>query len=392
MGDNDSFSSSTTQSWGSRLMDSIKSVGIGFLVFLGSFVLLWWNEGRSVQTYKSLKEGKGAVVSIQADKIDAANAGKLVHVSGGVTALGELRDTQFGVAVKDKIALKTSVEMYQWKESCSSQTEKNLGGSQTTKTECTYSKDWAANAIDSSKFKKPTGHKNPPMNFRSTTQVAKNAKLGAFDLPQNLASSLSSFSKLELEQDTLQKIRSKSSKKAAIVGDSVYVGADENAPELGDYKIEFEKLDPTTASVVAVQQNASFAPYNAKAGDSIYMISEGNVTAEAMFKSAQASNATLTWILRFVGWLAMTIGLTMVFKPFTTLLDVVPFLGSIFGAGIGFASGIVSFALALLTIAVAWLFYRPLLSIILIAVGVGAVILYRQRAAAKKQAASAPTA
>jgi hypothetical protein len=53
--DNDSYSESTTESWGSRLMGSIKGVAFGLLLFFAAFFVLWWNEGRSVETYKSLQ-------------------------------------------------------------------------------------------------------------------------------------------------------------------------------------------------------------------------------------------------------------------------------------------------------------------------------------------------
>ena len=59
----DTFSVTSSQSWGGRLMESIKSVLVGFVFFIASFPLLFWNEGRAVQTAKSLKEGLGAVVS-----------------------------------------------------------------------------------------------------------------------------------------------------------------------------------------------------------------------------------------------------------------------------------------------------------------------------------------
>ena len=94
----------------------------------------------------------------------------------------------------------------------------------------------------------------------------------------------------------------------------------------------------------------------------------------------------MTWILRLVGWLMMTIGLSMLFKPLSTLLDVLPILGSIMSFGTGLASAIAAFALSLVTIAIAWFFYRPVLSLILIGVVVGVVVFMRQRGAAKKAA------
>ncbi|MCS6971883.1 MAG: TMEM43 family protein, partial [Leptospiraceae bacterium] len=112
--------------------------------------------------------------------------------------------------------------------------------------------------------------------------------------------------------------------------------------------------------------------YRTKNGETILMIQPGIIPAQQMFQTAEESNQTMTWILRFVGVILMFIGLKMILTPLETLLDVVPILGSIVGVGISLAAGVVAIVLSLITIAIAWLFYRPVLSIILIAVGVGA--------------------
>ncbi len=67
----DTFSVTSSKSWGGRLMESIKSVLVGFVFFIASFPLLFWNEGRAVQTAKSLKEGLGAVVSVASDAVQS---------------------------------------------------------------------------------------------------------------------------------------------------------------------------------------------------------------------------------------------------------------------------------------------------------------------------------
>ena len=39
----------TTESWGSRLGNSIKGVLFGLALFIGGFPVLFWNEGNSVK-------------------------------------------------------------------------------------------------------------------------------------------------------------------------------------------------------------------------------------------------------------------------------------------------------------------------------------------------------
>ena len=54
----DSFSEVSSQSWFGRLGNAIKSVLLGIILFVVSFPLLWWNEGRAVHTAQGLTELK----------------------------------------------------------------------------------------------------------------------------------------------------------------------------------------------------------------------------------------------------------------------------------------------------------------------------------------------
>src|SRR5262245_25115670 len=111
----DTFTETTSQGWLSRLMGSIKSVLVGLVLFVVAFPILFWNEGNSVKTAKSLEEGAGVVVTVAADSVAAANDGKLVHLNGEATTTETLADDEFGVSV-NAIKLIRGVEMYQWDE------------------------------------------------------------------------------------------------------------------------------------------------------------------------------------------------------------------------------------------------------------------------------------
>ena len=39
----------TTTGYGTRVGNSFKAIGSGFLLFIAGTALLWWNEGRAVQ-------------------------------------------------------------------------------------------------------------------------------------------------------------------------------------------------------------------------------------------------------------------------------------------------------------------------------------------------------
>jgi hypothetical protein len=71
----DTFSVTTRTSWFSRIGSSIVGVPIGLLMLIAACVGLFWNEGRAVQTARSLAEGKGLVISVDPATVDAANEG-----------------------------------------------------------------------------------------------------------------------------------------------------------------------------------------------------------------------------------------------------------------------------------------------------------------------------
>jgi hypothetical protein len=332
-----------------------------------------------VQTARSLAEGSGAVVSAGADSVDAANDGKLVHVSGPVTADSGLSDPDFGIAAQG-LRLSRSAEMYQWKEESKSETTKKLGGGEETVTTYSYSKVWDDSQIDSSDFKKPDGHQNPSMAIHSRTFQIPEGKLVAFDLDTPVLDRIEGDKNFSLTADQSAAIKAAytGTKPLSIVDGKIYLGNDNTTPALGDYRIGYELAPLGVVSIVARQAGSRFESYQTQAGDALLMVDTGNVPAEKMFADAVSANTLITWLLRGAGLLLLTIGFALFLSPIGVILDVIPFLGSLARLG----TGIIAFVLAILvgttTIAIAWFWYRPLLAIGILAAGViAAVIVYR---------------
>lgn len=360
----DQFTEVTNQSWFGRIKDTFFGAIFGVLLLGIAVAVLFWNEGRTVKREQALKEGAGVVVSVAADKIDAANEGKLVHLSGLADTQETLSDPEFNVSVK-AIRLKRTVEMYQWQEQSKSETKKKLGGGTETVTTYTYSKAWRDSLVNSGSFKNPEGHQNPAvMQYQSTSANASAVTLGAFRLSPALISAITSFA--ALPKDALPA----PSGNMRAMPDGYYIGADLNAPAIGDYKISYSVVMPTDVSVVAKQVKDTFEAYSAKSGDTIALLETGTHSAAEMFKTAQEENAMIKWALRVVGVIVMFIGCSMMVKPLSVLADVIPPLGSLVGFASGLAAFFVSATFSLMTISVAWIFYRPLLGIALL---VGAV-------------------
>lgn len=374
----DSLREVTSVSWFGRIRRSLAGLLFGLLLVLAMVTLLFWNEGRAVQTALSLAEGAGIVVSAGSEAAEPANEGKLVHVTGPVTASAVPADPDFGVSVQG-VRLSRTAEMFQWKEEKRSETVKKLGGGEETVTTYSYSKVWDEDAINSSSFKQPDGHQNPTKEIDSRRFQIPDGKLGAFVLNEPVLNRIGGDRKFAITTDQAAAIDAAYTgwKKVSVVGDNIYLGFNSTTPAIGDYRISYELAPLGVISVIGKQAGDQFAPYKTLAGDSLLMVDTGDVPAEKMFADAVSFNSLVTWILRAVGILMMAAGFSLLLSPFGVLFDVIPFLGSI--ARIG--TGIISFALAILvgtaTIAIAWFWYRPLLSAGILAAGViAALIVY----------------
>ncbi len=386
----DQVSEVTSQGWLSRIGESIKGLLFGGVLFLAAFPLLWWNEGRAVQTYKSLQEGRGAVVSVQAEKADAANEGRLVHLSGLATTQETLTDPVFGV-VAQAIRLNRKAETYQWVETKKSENRKKLGGGEETVTTYSYSKDWSDRRVDSSDFKEPSGHANPAsLPFETESWQAQRVTLGGFQLSGGLTGSIRRSVEVAFTQAGLDGLPGAVKTKARLSASALYIGGDPSAPSVGDARISFSKVPPADVSVIAQQLGAGLAPFQTKAGDALEMLEAGVVTADLMFKSAEQANTIMTWVLRGVGFLVMFFGVTMLLRPIRVVADVVPFFGTLVGMGLGLIAFAVAAPLSLLTIAIAWIASRPALGVTLVLVACAGFGWLIARFARQKRMTPAP--
>ncbi|NJN66634.1 MAG: hypothetical protein HC884_07905 [Chloroflexaceae bacterium] len=387
----DQITEVTSEGCGGRLIGSIQGIVIGFIGILIAVVLLFWNEGRAVQTYRSLKEGAGSVVPANATEVNPANEGKLVHMTGQATTNETLTDSTFGVAASNVIKLVRKVQMHQWVEHQQTETVKKVGGGTETRTTYTYSKEWSSTAHDSGSFKEPSGHQNPLMEYKDETQMANAVTMGAFTLSPGLVGSISGGESLAVTAPPTLPGRN-----VTLENGGLYIGSGSpQTPQVGDYRVTFEVVRPATVSVIAQQVGTSFRPYQTKAGDPLEMLKMGAVGADQMFEEAQQSNTVLTWILRVVGLIIMVVSVGALFKPIEVLADVIPFLGDLVGLGLGLVSFAIGLTLSLMVIAVGWIFARPILGIVLLVVALaiaGAAVFFGMQMRKGREAGSSQPA
>ena len=265
-----SFTETTSVSWFGRLRNSVGGVVIGLVLIIGMVVLLFWNEGRAVTTARSLAEGAGAVVSVGADAVEAANEGKLIHVSGTVTTDSAPSDDDFAISAPG-VRLVRNVEMYQWKEESHSETTKKLGGGEETITTYTYSKEWDDSPINSGAFKQPSGHQNPEMDVRGRSFQIPEGKLGAFNLDQPVLDGIGGDQPMAIKPDQAAAIDAAyaGTKKVSIDNGRIYLGWNPSSPAIGDYRISYEVAPLGVISVIGQQQGSQFQAYQTIAGDQL---------------------------------------------------------------------------------------------------------------------------
>ncbi len=415
-----------TTGYGTRVGNSFKAIGTGFILFCIGTALLWWNEGRTVKTEKMLEEVGGNYVEMEnPNKKDASLDGELICGTALATTEDSLSDAQFGVGAK-AIALHRKVEYYQWVESSEEKSEDKLGGKEVTTTTYTYSKKWVSTPVESSEFKDPAyQNKNTVLTtIEESDQYAENVSFGAYKLNETLIHRISSSEGLDLaisedllkdldknaqvayerfygtkktvskavEQPAETAVLSDSAKAVAdslkAVNDSIiknavnkkdfeyvhqagnvlYFGRVPGSPEVGDVRVTFEKVVPAKVTVMAVVDGDSFKPYKAENGKRFQTLVMGKRSGDDIIEADKEANNMWLWLLRGIGVLLVIGGLKGIFGFLETILKVVPFIANIFGWGVGVVCTIIGVAWSLIVIAIAWLFYRPILGITLLVI------------------------
>ena len=387
------YTETTTTGYGTRVGRSFRGIGSGIVLFLAASALLWWNEGRAVKTDKMLDEAEGAYVEMEnPNKKDASLEGELICGTAMATTEDSLVDNVYGIGAK-AISLQRTVEYYQWVEHEKSKSEDKLGGKEVTTTTYTYTKEWTVKPVQSSEFKDPAyqGKNTVLMTVEPEDQWAENVSFGAYKLNESLIHSISSKEPMELSgiSTDLMKQLEKNTKVAyemangkqvvdqvvdMVTSDStynyvhrdgnvLYFGRTPGSPQVGDVRVTFEKVVPAKVTIIAQVSGDTFKPYKAKNGKRFQRLVMGQKDASEIFESEHKANSMWLWALRILGIMLVISGLKGIFGFLETLLKVVPFLASILGWGVGVVCTVMGVVWSLIIIAIAWLFYRPILGI-----------------------------
>lgn len=391
---NNTYRETTSTSWFGRLKQALTGILVGLILVAASLILLFWNEGRAIKTYRALTEGAGSIISVDTAKVDPANEGKLIHIAGPFTPKGTPTDADLGVAAEGAVRLLRKVEMYQWTEKSRSETRTKLGGGEETVTTYEYSKDWSSEPVNSAKFKVPDGHANPAMPIKSNDFVVASGDLGAFSLTGDQIGGLGDRKPVALVDADAARIKDRvaPTRSGRLDQGRVFIGYNLDQPWIGDLRISYEAAALPELSAAGAQKGNGLVDYVTSNGQTIFLTQAGIVSAAQMFADAQTGNTVVTWVLRAVGLMMLLIGFTLILRIFGVAGDVIPVFGDIVRFGTGLIAFLLTALLGSLAIALGWFYYRPLWGVAIVAVGILIAGFLWHRGKARVRTAPVPAA
>ena len=360
----------------------------GIILVVSSFPLLYWNEGRAIQSEVALgEEGSGVHSLTNPSQVDPANEGKLVHVTGRATTEEVLSDAEFGIS-EQAIWLERTAQIYQWHEDpqlTRDRTPVLPDSNQRVQRQFTfddlYWKSWSLEPVASDHFIFPmsvhttprVSHKNPavtPFWKAGHGWTAREVRLGGYILPPALVSQIDAREPIPINTALLDRVPAPLRQQLQIREGFFYNGRltclylardpSQSEVQIGDIRFSFRVIRPAVVSILARQVNKSFMPFTASNGTELFRLIMGEQSASSMFDIQQAESSSSAWGLRVVGFGLLFFGLVICLQNTVDKVLVTP--------------AAIAFLLTLCTIAAAWMTHRPFVALSLLAVA--AVVTY----------------
>jgi hypothetical protein len=367
----DMFEDVGYKSFGDNLLESVKGVLVGLVLFFVSFPLLWWNEGR-VDPSSIAK----TAVQVKADASDGPE-GKLVAVTAPLTPDGTLGDDEL-LQPGPYVRLEREVEMFAWVERVEKEEKKQVGGGSKVITRYFYEKKWTTHPESEESFEHPEGHENPRLTWSAQTWRAEAAKVGGYTID---------LGEIQLPPARPVALSAKNVKgEGRLVGNFLFLGKGTlEAPALGDVRISFRAIEGgRQVTAYGEKRGATLTTYVHQGKHALYRAVDG--THQEAVATLHNEHTTLTWVLRLVGFLFMWLGLALMLGPLHAAFDILPFLGSTSR----FLAGVVLFPVALVltgvTVLTSILAHNPYLLLAVVIGALGGGLFWVLRARARKRA------
>lgn len=211
----------------------------GLLIALGAAG--WFNRER-IAGLLERGDAKSMAIVVAAGRVDPANEGRRVRLSGSLEIGGPARDEQLGVSAKAAVLLR-KVEMYQWRERCSGE-------------DCSYEAVWSQQPVDSRRFRRPEGHDNPPQRLLDARFDSDRIRLGAFSVGADLVAAQAASTELPVHVAELAPNLAASFSDANGV---LYAGGDPAQPKVGEVRVSYRIVPPGGVALSGVQHGSNLA-------------------------------------------------------------------------------------------------------------------------------------
>lgn len=328
------------------------AIGIfGLILMLAGSGALFWNEWRSATATATLIAGERALVTASLDRVPPEGTSGLVHLAGPARPSGPVADPLFPLTT-DALRLDRVVEMYQWREF-----SQGTGDNRTDN----YEAVWAEGRIPSERFRDRMRHTNPPApGIASARLYPDEVALGAYAVAPAL------LDRLPASEPVAAPGREVFVEGRVLRGEgSAFLTGSATRPEIGDVRVRFNAVPVGEISVLAGLDGSTLRPWTAPNGGLIAMAEPGLRTANQMFATAYRENALWTWAVRVAGTLGIFVGFSILLGHIARRVPPLADLQAKIKGPIAFT---LALAWALAVIAIAWVIFRPLLSLGLVAV------------------------
>jgi len=362
-----------------RIINSFVGALVGILLFLGSFLVLFINEGR-----ENLAEYARESDVFDPQSLPGAN--ELIFVIDMMDA--ETYATDDYLNDQSFIYLERQVYFYGYEEEEKRETRENFGGSETEVTTYSYHKKWLEDPQKQSTFRGDSLERPDPISDYDQwieemppreTNVAETMTIGGTPV----ASSQLTFSEakdLDLSEELIDKtfLNDNESVQSGVIYRSNRTGTSTpETPEIGDVKIVFKVITNADRGIyLGAYEAGVLVPFHTEKDQVIHRFFQGVESREGAIDILQGEYESALWTMRLIGFLMMFMGLLLVGKPVFVLISVIPLFSRI-GRGLyAVLAFAVSLVLTLLTIVLGMIFHNTILAIIVVLALVFGVILY----------------
>jgi hypothetical protein len=228
---------------------------------------------------------------------DPDEQGYMVRLVGALEVVESPLDQQFNQKADVPVLLRR-VQMFQWHE-------QRYGGP------ASYELDWEDKPIDSSRFERPEGHRNPgPFPIQGAQFDAGLLRLNDFTLSSSLVQGLVA------NQPVTPDLRSLPGNLAAsfsLFNGSLVTSAVPSNPQVGDLRVSWEAVPPQEVTVVAKVQGHELVPASDAADGVGYAVQPGDIPLTDLFPDLPVPPG-FTWLRRVFSLLLTTLGAALLVR------------------------------------------------------------------------------